>query len=132
MRTQELKAALANYYGSETFYRHALNRRMTYTEGVQAFAKCAGAYWFLDIAATELFALLKVRRTCPHAPRGEDFLSVLLHVEGTKAKITADDGNGNVLFTKSIDYTHFPCMDCPEGEWRFFFTNNVLMLPSEY
>ena len=37
------------------------------------------------------------------------------------------DGNGNDLFTKSIDYT-----DCPEGEWKFFFTGNVLMLPSEY
>lgn len=127
MNTQELKAALANYYGSETFYRHTLNRRMTYTEGVQAFAEYASAYWFLDIAATELFALLKVKSTCPHAPRGEDFLSVVLHVEGTKAKITADDGNGNVLFTKLIDYT-----DCPEGEWKFFFVGNVLMLPSEY
>ena len=117
MNTQELKAALANYYGSENLYRHTLNRRMTYTEGVQAFAVLAGAYWFIDIAATELFTLLK----------DEDFLTVILRVEGSKAKITADDGNGNVLFTKLIDYT-----DCPEGEWKFFFTGNVLMLPSEY
>lgn len=118
MNTQELKAALANYYGSsENLYCRALNRRMAYTEGVRAFAENAGAYWFLDIAATELFAL----------QRNEDFLTVILHVEGTKAKITADDGNGNDLFTKSIDYT-----DCPEGEWKFFFTGNVLMLPSEY
>lgn len=117
MNTQELKAALANYYGSGTFYRHDLNRRMLYTEGAQAFAELAGAYWFLDIAATELFALLK----------DEDFLTVILHVEGTKAKITADDGNGKVLWSRSIDWT-----DCPEGEWKFFFTGNVLMLPSEY
>lgn len=117
MNTQELKAALANYYGSETFYRHGLNRRMLYTDGAQAFAVLAGAYWFLDIVATELFAL----------QAKEDFLSTVLHVEGSKAKITADDGNGNDLFTKSIDYT-----DCPEGEWKFFFTGNVLMLPSEY
>lgn len=117
MRTQELKAALANYYGSENIYCSALNRRMTYTEGAQAFAKCAGAYWFINIVATELFAL-QVK---------EGFLSIVLHVEGTKAKITADDGNGNALFTKSIDYT-----DCPEGEWEFFFTGNMLMLPSEY
>jgi hypothetical protein len=117
MNTQDLRNLLANYYGSETFYRHGLNRRMLYTEGAQAFAENANAYWFLDIVATELFALLK----------GEDFLTVILHVEGSKAKITADDGNGNVLFTKSIDYT-----DCPEGKWKFFFTGNVLMLPSEY
>lgn len=117
MRTQELKAALANYYGSETFYRHSLNRQMLYTEGAQAFAKCAGAHWFLDIVATELFAL-QVK---------EGFLSIVLHVEGTKAKITADDGNGNALFTRDIKYT-----DCPEGKWKFFFTNDVFMLPSEY
>jgi hypothetical protein len=32
-----------------------------------------------------------------------------------------------MLKSKHIDFT-----DCPEGDWRFFFVNNVILLPSEY
>lgn len=117
MTSQELKNLLAHYYGSENMYCHAINRNTAYTEGVRAFAVHAGAYWFLDIVATELFAL----------QRDEGFLSIVLDVKGDKATISVGDGNGKALYTKLIDWT-----DCPEGEWKFFFTGDVLMLPSEY
>ena len=57
----------------------------------------------------------------------EDFMSITLDVVDNSAKITADDGNGNVLYTRGVDFT-----DAEEGAWKFFFTNNVLLLPSEY
>lgn len=117
MDTHDLQRHLRQFTGSEYWFRHGLNRDVTYTDGVAFFAENAGAYWFLDIVVTELYPLLLA----------EDFLIVVLHVEGSKAKITADDGNGNVLWSRSIDWT-----SCPEGEWKFFFTNNVLLLPSEY
>lgn len=117
MNAQELKDAMRQFTGAEQWFRHNLNRNVLYTDGVNFFAAEAGTYWFVDLVVTELYRL----------QLAEGFLTVVLHVEGSKAKITADDGNGNVLWSRSIDWT-----DCPEGEWKFFFTNNVLLLPSEY
>ena len=91
---------------------------MTYTDGVQCFAQNAGggAYWFLDIVATQI-ATIK-----------EDFIAIKLSVpeNETIATITATDGNDKLLFTKHVAYT-----DCPTGDWQFYLTNDVLLLPSE-
>jgi hypothetical protein len=48
-------------------------------------------------------------------------------VADDQATITADDGNGNVFWTRAIEFT-----DCPAGEWQFFVTNRTILLPSEY
>lgn len=46
----------------------------------------------------------------------------------TSELIAADDGNGNgYLYTRGIDYT-----DCPEGVWKFYLVDGVLMLTAEY
>lgn len=116
----QLRADLANFYGTEKWYRHALVRSMLYTDGVQYFAENAGdgAYWFLDIVATEIYPL---KGTNP-------FMTVKLLSKDNKPTIVAEDGNKNVVFTRDdIEYT-----DCPEGVWEFFLTDNVLLLPSEY
>lgn len=115
----ELKHELKNFTGTETWWRHNLNRAMTYTDGVKFFAENAGggAYWFLDVVATEVFPLLK----------DEEFILVVLHSFDDKALLFADDGNGNKLWQRDIEYT-----DCPEGVWKFYLTDNVLLLPSEY
>lgn len=115
----EFKHELKNFTGTETWWRHNLNRAMTYTDGVKFFAENAGggAYWFLDVVATEVFPLLK----------DEEFIGVVLHSFDNKARLSADDGNGNKLWQRDIEYT-----DCPEGVWKFYLTNNVLLLPSEY
>jgi hypothetical protein len=36
-------------------------------------------------------------------------------------------GNGNVVFTKAIEYTDFPL-----EEITLYFTDNIILLPSEY
>ena len=43
------------------------------------------------------------------------------------ADIRVSDGNDAVLFKRHIHFT-----DAPEGLWRFYLTDNVLLLPSEY
>lgn len=113
------EADLHQFTGTETWFRHSLNRKMLYTEGVQFFAEKAGhgAYWFLDIVATELMMLHKE----------EPFLAITLASKDGKATITADDGNDRVLYTREIEYT-----DCPPGDWKFYLVDNVLLLPSEY
>jgi hypothetical protein len=42
------KADLAQFTGSETWYRHAINRNVLYTDGAQFLAERGGAYWLLD------------------------------------------------------------------------------------
>jgi hypothetical protein len=41
--------------------------------------------------------------------------------------LSCEDGNDNVVYTKQIEYTDFP----QEGI-TLYFTNNTILLPSEY
>lgn len=117
MNSKTLQSDLSQFIGTDNWHQHALNRKMTYTDGVQYFAENAGAYWFLDIVATELMEI----------HRREAFLNIKLIVEERKATILADDGNDRPRFSRNIEYT-----DCPPGEWQFYLTDNVMLLPSEY
>lgn len=115
----ELAQDLRNFTGTENWYRHPLVSKMLYTDGVKYFAENAGggAYWFLDIVATEIFPILA----------GQPFLHITMKSSGSKATITVTDGNENPpLFTRAINFT-----DCPKGDWEFYLTDNVLLLPME-
>lgn len=115
----QLRSLLSQHFGTESYTYNPLYPWLKYTDGVCDFAKHAGngAYWFLDIIGTELHKLAN----------REEFLSIALDVKGSAAVITADDGNGKVLWSKQISFT-----DCPEGEWKFFLSHHVLMLAQEY
>jgi hypothetical protein len=120
LTSEELADALAGFTGTESWFRHWLAKEMLYTDGVEFFAEqggSAGAYWFLDIVATEYFPML----------REEGSLLIRLMVDRLKGRIVVEDGNGRVLKEKKIKYT-----DMQPGEWRFYLTDNVLLLPSEY
>jgi hypothetical protein len=112
-----LTQALAQFTGTEYWHRHPLNRECLYTDGVEYFADKVGGYWLLDILATEYFEL----------QHNAGFLSVRLDVKGNEADLIIEDGDYVLLAKKHIGFT-----DCPEGDWRFFFTDNVILLPSEY
>jgi len=127
--TKQLKQELQHYYGTERY--HHINpicnpTNSDFTDGVKAFATKAQAYWFLDIVFSELITHKKTK--------DETFLNILLSV-GKKglsgleneAWIVVTDGDCKELYKKVIKYT-----DCPDGDWNFFFTGSVLMLPSEY
>jgi hypothetical protein len=114
------QADLRQFTGSEHWYRHAINRKVLYTDGAKYVAECAGAYWLLDeIAliqphdkriASEGFQLWKLRVRTDHT-----------------ATLTCEDGNGKAVFTKAIRFTDFPL-----DEITLYFTDNVILLPSEY
>jgi hypothetical protein len=109
---------LSQFYGTENYYKTFLfNPHLKHTDGVQYFAEKAGAFWFLDIIATEIYPKTK----------NEPFIVITLTVNDGKAKILADDGNDKRIFQKNVSYT-----DCPDGEYRFYLADNVLMLTSEY
>ena len=92
--------------GASHFIRHGLVRSFQYSDGVGECAD-AGCHWLVDIAATELPALMR-RAGAPSA-----FLEV--HVESGKAdlKLTVED-DAPPLWKRDIDYT-----DMPDGDYTF-------------
>lgn len=116
--SKQLKENLAQFYGSENHFTNPLVK-FNYTDGVKYFAENAGAYWLLQEINSLYIKLLKINKT--------EFLDIKVFSKENKADIIIDDGNDNILIKKHIGFT-----DLPEGEWKFFLYDNVLMLPGEY
>ena len=112
-----LRADLGAFIGTENWHRHPINRSMLLTDGVVYFAETAGCWWFLDIVATEIFLL----------QAAHPFLLITFDVREGEADIRASDGNDVILFKRHIHFT-----DAPDGLWRFYLTDNVVLLPGEY
>jgi hypothetical protein len=114
------KSDLAQFTGSESWYRHGINRAVLFTDGAKYVADQAGAYWLLD----------EIAIIQPHDARvaAEEFQvwRLAVNVDHTGV-LTCDDGNGRVVFSERLEYTDFP----PDGI-TLYFTNNTILLPSEY
>jgi len=108
---------LDQFYGTEQYYKHPSFTTSVYTDGVKYFAETAGAYWFLDIVFSEYSSLMNQL----------GFLSINLFVGVLGANISVTDGDGNKFTGMRIPFT-----DCPQGEYKFFYADNVLMLTTEY
>ena len=119
MTTKTLsKSDLAQFTGSENWYRHGINRNVLYTDGAQHVAEHGGAYWLLDEIA--------IIQPYNKAVAAEEFQVWKLAVRPDRtATLTCDDGNGNIVFTKEIKHTDFPL-----DEITLYFTNNVIHLPA--
>ena len=118
---QTLSAAdLAQFTGTEQWYRHSINRSILYTEGAQHVAEHGGAYWLLD----EIALIQPYDKNVA----AQEFQVWTLKVRPDRtATLACDDGNGNVILTKEIPYTDFPLDNI-----KLYFANNVIHLPSEY
>ncbi|OAI21758.1 hypothetical protein A1359_19055 [Methylomonas lenta] len=122
-----LSVALSQFTGTEQWYRHPLNRRMLYTDGVQYLAENGGqqgAYWVLDKVALEICPLLDSKKQAFGA------LSLTVNPDQTAVMIVTD-GNDQLLLRREMRYT-----DLQNGEWRFYLIeegdHRVMLLPSEY
>ena len=93
---------------------------MLYTEGVEYVVDNAGAYWLLDEIALSQRHIIPVKR--------EDFQVWDLKVNADQtAMLTCGDGNGREVYAKRIEFTDFP-----EPGIRFYYSDWVIYLPSEY
>lgn len=111
---------LNQFTGSEHWYRHPINRKFLYTDGVQYVVETAGAYWLID----EIALIQPYNKKIA----AEEFQVWKLTVNAdSSAQLTCEDGNDNAVYSKRIPFTDFPA----EGI-RFFYCNNTLMLPGEY
>jgi len=115
-----LQAELAHFTGTEKY--HIFNpfaKSVLATDGAIYLAEKAGAFWLLDIICS-----LKLVSNC----RNKSFITcVLTKNEDESATFKATDGNKKVLYTQKIPYTDFPL-----NEITLYFTDNIILLPSEY
>lgn len=114
------RAALTQFTGTETWYRHSLNRVVLYTEGAKHVADAGGAYWLLDEIVLAQRAVAAVA--------AEEFQLWRLTVRPNRsARLACEDGDGGVVFTQEIAFTDFP-LDGID----FYLRDNIILLPSEY
>ena len=122
----DLKNALAEFSGSECFYRVSpLFRNFVMTEGVHFLAE-AGYGWLLDVIGSHLPAVQAA---------GEDFAVVTLvrHTEGSGAlfQITDDVPANTVYAAQEIEYT-----DSILAEVKLYIGYDgehwTVLLPGEY
>ena len=114
------RADLAQFTGSEQWYRHPLARDVIFTDGAKYVADAAGAYWLLDE--------IVLAQRYEHSVKAELFQLWKLAINADRtAVLTCNDGNGAIVFSKTIEFTDFPL-----SEIEFYFANNVIHLPSEY
>lgn len=113
-------ADLHQFTGSEHWYRHWLNRKVLFTDGVKYVADEAGAYWLIDEIALAQRHDAKVK--------AEEFQVWKLTVRPNKtATLSCEDGNHNAVFSKELTFTDFPL-----PEITLWFANDTLYLPSEH
>jgi hypothetical protein len=121
LNSKTLTAAdLRQFTGSENWYRHGINRNVVFTDGAKHIADRGGAYWLLDaIAIAQLYE---------KSVAAEAFQVWRLKVNPDRsARFTCDDGNRNLVYKQDLEFTDFPL-----DEIKLYFTDNTILLPSEY
>ena len=115
-----LESDLKQFTGSEHWYRHGMLRNVLFTDGAKHVADAGGAYWLLDeIALAQRFI---------KTVAAEPFQVWRLAVEAdSTASLSCEDGNGHTVYRKAIPFTDFPLK-----EVTLWFTDNTILLPSEY
>lgn len=123
MTPNEILAGLANFHGTEQYYRHS--HHAVVTDGVKWLADHAQCYWLIDVIASHL----------PTVPTDEYFCVVLLTKgEGGAAyfELTNDRPPSMYYATQVIEYTDIVleevklyCGKLDDSTW-------AVMLPGEY
>jgi hypothetical protein len=111
---------LAQFTGSEEMHRYKLTPGILYTDGCQYLGN-NGASWVVTDTLAQLAYNKKLR--------AEDFVAITYTVDRKKgsAKAVYTDGNEKIL-----EVQEYPITDLSVDEIKFFCTNGVLMLASEY
>jgi hypothetical protein len=113
-------ADLRQFTGTEQWHRHGMVRDLLFTDGAKYVADQAGAYWLLDEIA------LAQRGSKRVAAEAFQLWKLTVNADRT-AMLTCEDGNGNVVYSKAIPYTHFLL-----PEIALYFTDGMILLPTEY
>ena len=120
MAKTELQSALAQFTGTEKYYR--IYPQVVLTDGSKYLADEAGCYWLMYLYASHLASV---------DPNIESFTCLKLTKRVLGAEIVVEDGNTHALAKQQIEYTDFPFESFMlYAVWAGEFW--VLMLNSEY
>ena len=131
---KDIRLQLLMCSGSEDYYKHPIFKNILFSEGIVLMVELCSANWLLvDMLAN--ISLLK---------SNYDFITIkiLKDREQHSCCLIFEDGNNNAI-RKPIPYqlTDFPLSNWKESEENkevvnpaitFFYSNNVLYLPSEH
>lgn len=109
-----LEEELTGFYGTDSYYKLTITPILA-TDGVKYFADKGKAYWAVSDMCIEAMFMK------------EPFLSITVTSTGKKADIIYTDGNDNILKKK-----HYAHTDLEQGEYKFYITDGVILLTSEY
>ena len=117
IQPNELLSELAHFTGTTQWFKNPMFPNFRYTDGVKYLAEKAEAYWLLDYIFSNQISPVK-----------EQPLQVWkITVIDNEGFIKVEDGNNNVVKEFKIPFTDFPLK-----EYTLWFTDNVLLLKSEY
>ena len=124
MNEQDLKNQLATFSGTESFYKIPLLNTVI-TDGIQYLANKANCFWLVTDASVVAKSLMN--RSSFITVDFKKLSTEKQKILGYAAVMEYSDGNDTILEIQKYHLTDFPLETI-----RLFFTNNTLMLPSEY
>jgi len=111
----DLNDQFKDFYGTENYYKHW---KGVYTDGIKEMAERFKAYWLIDVVFS--YQDKKIGSI--------PFQVWEITSTGEKATVEMkEDTDQPVLVKQEIGFTDFP-----EGIFKMYLIDNVLLLPSEY
>jgi hypothetical protein len=120
----ELKSALSNFSGCDTFTRWSILSKDVATEGVIFLAEKADCFWLLD--------LISSHQLDPKVKREELQVWKLTGTPGGAAVVVCENGNGKEVTRQELEYNTFPLPEIAIWATVNAIGSRTLMLPSEY
>ena len=113
-KAEVMNEILAYSTGTEAYHKINMFSPVVVTDGIMAMCQNLGAFWLVD-------AILSYRRA-------ERFQIWSLNVGDRSAVLEMrEDAPEPVKVQQVIEWTDFP-----QGNWKFWLVDGVLMLPTEY
>jgi len=114
---KDLNQDFAMNTGSESYYKHYTGNH--FTDGIKMMAEKYKAYWLIDVVMSYQYG--KIRKI-PFQ------IWEIVTDDSFRATVEMkEDTDQPILVRQKIPYTDFP-----EGIFKMYYINNVLLLPSEY
>ena len=118
INANELRTEMQQYRGTERYQKLSLTPLLA-TDGVRMVAEKAEAFWLIDAIGSY---------QTDHEVKALAIQFWTLNVKGSQAVLfCVEDCGMPRIIEQEIKYTDFP-----EGDWKFYVQQGVIMLPDEY
>ena len=110
---------LDQFIGTINWYRHPIVKTVFLTDGALYLAQKGKAFWLIDEIA--------LAQKDNEILNEESFQTWILTINKNSGLLRCEDGNQRRLLEKAIPYTDFP-----EPGIELYFSEGIILLPSEY